>query len=71
MITSITNIGFDELEGANAQFPSFTFLHLVFGHRTVGELKNIYSDLETKDEETANLINALFPKKVSDVWPVS
>ena len=70
-ITSITNIGFDELEGANAQFPSLIFLHLVFGHRTVGELKYIYSDLETKDEETANLIDALFPKKISDVWPVS
>jgi hypothetical protein len=70
-ITSIENIEFDELEGANAQFPPFTFLHLVFGHRSVDELKYIYIDCGTKDEETANLIDALFPKKVSEIWPVS
>lgn len=70
-ITSIENLAFDSLEGYHAQFPPLTFLHLVFGHRTVDELKYIHIDCETKDEETVNLINALFPKKVSEIWPVS
>ncbi len=70
-IGSIENLTFDALEKCGAEFPELTFLHLVFGHRNMKELKYIYADCTTKDEETANLIDALFPKKVSDVWPVS
>ncbi len=70
-IASIENLAFDALEGCRAEFPALTFLHLLFGHRTIGELKYIYPDCTTKDEETANLINALFPKKASEIWPVS
>jgi len=70
-IASIENLAFDALEGCRAEFPALTFLHLLFGHRTIGELKYIYPDCTTKDEETAYLINALFPKKASEIWPVS
>ena len=70
-ITELRNLGFDELEKSQAQFPPLTFLHLVFGHRTVAELRAIHIDCATQNEETANLINALFPKKPSEVWPIS
>ena len=42
--------------------------NLLFGHRTIEELSHIYVDLPTKDLETRGLINALFPKRVSQVW---
>jgi hypothetical protein len=70
-ITEIKNLAFAELEKPQAEFPPFTFLHLVFGHRTVRELRAIHIDCMVKNEVTANLIDALFPKQVSEVWPIS
>ena len=70
-IKAIEPLAFDELDKSDASFPSLTFLHLVFGHRTIEELTNIYADLETKDKETRELIGALFPRKNSHVWPIS
>jgi hypothetical protein len=70
-LKSIAPLTFDELEKSDVRFPAFTFLHLLFGHRTIEELAHIYADLETKDKETKELIGALFPKKISHVWPIS
>ena len=70
-IMEISNLGFDELEKSQVQFPLPTFLHLVFGYRTVEELREIHIDCATQNEETANLINTLFPKKPSEVWAIS
>ena len=70
-ITEIRNLTYAELEKPQAEFPPFTFLHLVFGHRTVRELRDIHIDCMVNKEVTANLIDALFPKQVSDVWPIS
>jgi hypothetical protein len=70
-ITEIKNLGFDELEKPQAHFPPYTFLHFVFGHRTVDELREIHTDCYTQKPEIANLLNALFPKKTSDVWAIS
>ena len=70
-LKSIEPLAFDELEKSDARFPTLTFLHLLFGHRTIEELSHIYADLETKDRETKELIGALFPKRVSQVWPIS
>lgn len=70
-LTEIKNLAFEELEKPQAEFPPFVFLHLVFGHRTVRELREIYVDCMVRNDVTANLIDALFPKKVSEVWPIS
>lgn len=70
-LKSIETLAFDELEKSDARFPAYTFLHLLFGHRTIEELSHIYADLETKDRETKDLIGALFPKRISHVWPIS
>jgi len=44
-ITSIDNLAFEQLEKCSAYFPPLTFLHLVFGHRNVNELKHMYAEL--------------------------
>jgi hypothetical protein len=70
-ITTIEGLTFDELENSDASFPAFTFLHLIFGHRTIDELSNVYADLETRKIETKELVGALFPKRPSHIWPIS
>jgi hypothetical protein len=70
-ITDITNLNMDELEGDQAKFPPLTILHLVLGHRTVAELRHAFADCWMKSQEIANLLDALFPKKASEVWPLS
>ncbi|MBL8056316.1 MAG: hypothetical protein JNK29_06430, partial [Anaerolineales bacterium] len=54
----------------DAAFPDLTFLHLLFGHRTLDELKHIYRDCWTDSDEARLLLEALFPKQASDLWPV-
>ena len=54
-----------------AGFPKLTFLQLVFGYRTLTELKFAFADCWTKDDQAAVLLDILFPKKASRVWPIS
>lgn len=49
----------------DAFFPELTFLHLVFGHRTLEELNSVRSDCYAMNGETAVLLNILFPKQHS------
>jgi hypothetical protein len=53
----------------NAFFPDLTFLHLVFGHRTVDEINAIYPDCAAQGNEAA-ILRAMFPKRPSLVWQV-
>ncbi len=53
-----------------AEFPGLTFLQLVFGYRSLAELRHAFADCGAGPEATA-LLNALFPKQPSSVWPVS
>jgi len=71
LLKTIKPLDFDALEGSSANFPYLTFLHILFGYRTIDEIKHIYKDCGTKDDQTAHLLEALFPKKPSDVWPIS
>ena len=49
-------------------FPDLTFLHLLCGYRSFEELENFYPDCyKRKKPEALALINALFPKKSSNV----
>lgn len=54
----------------SAAFPGLTFLQLVFGYRTLDEIRHAYADCWAS-EEARVLIEALFPKKYSSIWPVS
>jgi hypothetical protein len=58
-----------EDEGA-AAFPNLTFLHLVFGYRSIDDIRSAFIDCYANDEAKV-LLEALFPKKASSVWPIS
>lgn len=55
----------------DAAFPDLTFLQLVFGYRSLGELKHAFADCWTDNDVAYGLLNALFPKRTSDIWPIS
>jgi hypothetical protein len=59
-----------EDEGVVA-FPGLTFLQVLFGYRSYDELKYAFADCWCENEEARILINILFPKKYSDVFPVA
>jgi hypothetical protein len=59
-----------EDEGS-AAFPGLTFLQVLFGYRSCDELKYAFADCWWENEEDRTLINILFPKKRSDVFPVA
>jgi hypothetical protein len=54
-----------------AGFPGLTFLQLLFGFRSVEELEFAFPDCWIDDDEPRELIKALFPKGVSDVWGIT
>ncbi len=45
-------------------FPNLTFLHVLFGHHTVEELRDVYPDCYAR-KEASRLIHILFPKRPS------
>jgi hypothetical protein len=57
-------------DAKSVEFPDFTFLQLLFGYRSLAELESAYTDCGARHESRL-LINALFPKQASLVWPVS
>lgn len=52
-------------------FPGLTFLQMLFGYRSLDELSQSFPDCWWESEEIRLLINILFPKKLSDVFPVA
>jgi len=70
-LQEIKPLTFDEINAAKANFPPLVFLHLVFGYRSMADLKYAYADCATRDDETANLLDALFPKNFSHIWVIS
>ena len=52
-----------------AAFPPLVFLQLLFGHRSLAELRYAFPDC-LADEEAALLLDALFPKRTSWVEPL-
>jgi hypothetical protein len=55
----------------SAAFPGLTFLQMLFGHRSFDELNRAFADCFWVNNEAYCLLNILFPKKLSDVLPVS
>ncbi len=52
-------------------FPDLTFLHLLFGHRTLDEIRQLRPDCYVDDDAVRVILEALFPRQVSDLWPMS
>jgi hypothetical protein len=55
----------------DAGFPDLTFLQLLFEYRSLDELKYAFADCTTKTDEVHALLNALFPRRPSDLWPIA
>lgn len=52
-------------------FPGHTFLQVLFGYRSYDELHQSFADCWCDSQEVRALIGILFPKKLSDVFPVA
>ncbi len=57
--------------GVSAAFPDLTFLQLLFGYRSLQELDDAFADCYAATCEARALLEALFPKQMSRVWPIS
>ncbi len=55
---------------ADCAFPGLTILQLVFGYRSLKELRYAHADCWA-GERSSQLLNALFPRCPSDVWAIS
>lgn len=60
-----------ESEGVGAAFPDLTFLQLLFGWRSLEELKHLFPDCYWKNTEAKILLQTLFLRKSSNLWPIS
>jgi hypothetical protein len=55
----------DAKNGGDIAFPNLTFLQVVFGHRTLDELRRSYADCWWENDRARVLVSTLFPKKPS------
>jgi hypothetical protein len=60
-----------QLEGISAAFPDLTFLKLLFGYRSLDEIQYAFPDCWVSETTARPLLEALFPRRPSDLWPVS
>lgn len=58
-------------DGGDAAFPGLTFLQLLFGYRSFEELKYAFADCWCNSDEVRSLIDVLFPKNLSHVYPIA
>jgi hypothetical protein len=57
-------------EEGDIAFPNLTFLQIVFGYRSFDELERSFADCWCDHRDVRVLIDMLFPKKLSDVFPI-
>ncbi len=58
-------------DGGAAGFPGRTFLQLLFGYRTLAELRTAFPDCWADGDDARTLLEVLFPKQPSSFWPVA
>jgi GNAT superfamily N-acetyltransferase len=58
-------------ESGDVRFPDLTFLQVLFGRRTLQELRLAFPDCGWKDNESLVLINALFPRQSPEILPIA
>jgi GNAT superfamily N-acetyltransferase len=56
---------------ASARFPDLTFLQLLLGYRSLEELEYAFADCLMANDEARVVLEILFPKRSSDLWPIS
>lgn len=70
-ITSIESIKHNTDRDVDVAFPEYTFLHVLFGHRSFDELRHAFVDCYVHNPTARVLISALFPKRDSFVQAVA
>ena len=55
---------------AAGSFPNLAFLQLLFGYRSLDELRHAFADCIIRTPEAYDLLTTLFPKQPSNVWAV-
>ena len=55
----------------HASFPDFSFLKLLFGYRDLDELHQAFPDCLVHGDDSRMLLEILFPKRPSHLWPLS
>ncbi len=58
----------ERVEAGDAAFPDLTFLQLLFGFRSLDELRHAFPDCSASTDPAQVLLPILFPKQPSDVW---
>jgi hypothetical protein len=58
-------------DDGDAAFPDLTFLQLLFGYRSLEELDHAFADCWASPDRARPLLEALFPERPSNLWPVS
>jgi hypothetical protein len=58
-------------DGGQVAFSGLTFIQLLFGYRTLQELRDAYADVWVQNDEALGLMYALFPKKPAHVWAIA
>ena len=58
-------------EKHSAAFPGLTFLQIVFGYRSLTELEQSFPDCYWNNNEARVVLNAIFPKRLSDVYAIA
>ncbi|MDP9385166.1 MAG: GNAT family N-acetyltransferase, partial [Actinomycetota bacterium] len=58
----------ERIEAGDAAFPDLTFLQLLFGFRSLDELRYAFPDCSVATDQARALLPVLFPKKPSHVW---
>jgi hypothetical protein len=71
----IVNIEYAEPKDEESRMiglPALTFLQLLFGYRTFEELENTFPDCYANSAypDARLLVNILFPKQSSQIWPI-
>ncbi|HUP28056.1 MAG TPA: GNAT family N-acetyltransferase [Chloroflexia bacterium] len=69
-ITSVEAWKPDQPGDGDAAFPNFTFLQPLFGYRSLEELEHAYVDCWVSNDTTRAVVETLFPKQQSHVWPL-
>ncbi len=65
-----TGIDWGQRGYGNAAFPDLTFLKLVFGYRSLAEVRYMFPDCVVDNDRTRSLLETLFPKQPSYVHPI-
>jgi hypothetical protein len=61
----------DTKNGGDISFPNQVFLQVLFGHRSLDEIRQAYADCWWERDETRLLVSSLFPRKPSQVLGIS